>query len=260
MVNTTPHLLAEDRPDFDRALDEALRDARLTEALRAPGPHLNAAQLRTKAASLADTIAAAAEPEYQRYTALRDAGPPAPLGLTDRLRSEEGAGLLPVLTVLTPILAGSGGVLLLLIGYAVRGAAPELPLAHAVVTAGWISLAVGGAALLVGIVGLLLTALRDGAAGTGGQEGDLAEAHRLWQIALRERALLPWLLANLHTEPAPLPAPRATTRPGPPGYSSPGFTSPGTEGVTGADGHTPRPAEFTGPGYTSPDFTGPDEV
>ncbi|KQV22257.1 MULTISPECIES: hypothetical protein [unclassified Kitasatospora] len=257
MVNTTPHLLAEDRPDFDRALDEALRDARLTEALRAPGPHLNAAQLRTKAAPLADTIAAAAEPEYQRYTALRDAGPPAPLGLTDRLRSEEGAGLLPVLTVLTPILAGAGGLVLLLIGYAVRGAAPELTLADAVVTAGWISLAVGGAALLVGIVGLLLTALRDGAAV---QENELAEARRLWQTALRERALLPWLLANLYTEPAPLPAPRTNTRPSPPGYSSPGFTSPGVEGVTEADGRTPRPAEFTGPGYSSPDFTGPDEV
>ncbi|WP_457032082.1 hypothetical protein [Kitasatospora sp. P5_F3] len=257
MVNTTPHLLTEDRSDFDRALDEVLRDARLTEALRAPGPHLNAAQLRTKAASLADTIAAAAEPEYQRYTALRDAGPPAPLGLTDRLRSEEGAGLLPVLTVLTPILAGTGGLVLLLIGYVVRGAAPELTLAHAVVTAGWISLAVGGAALLVGIVGLLLTALRDGAAV---QENELAEARRLWQTALRERALLPWLLANLYTEPAPLPSPRANTRPGPPGYSSPGFTSPGIEGVTEPDGRTPRPAEFTGPGYSSPDFTGPDEV
>ncbi|WP_405018577.1 hypothetical protein OHV05_17825 [Kitasatospora sp. NBC_00070] len=255
MVNTTPHLQAEDRADFDRALDEALRDARLTEALRASGPHLNSAQLRTKAAQLADTIAAPADPEYQRYTALRDAGPPAPLGLTDRLRSEEGAGLLPVLTVLTPILAGTGGVVLLLIGYAMRGAAPELALAHAVVTAGWVSLAVGGVALLVGSVGLLLTALRDGAAPR--QDGDLAEARRLWQIALRERALLPWLLDNLYTEPAGLPAPRPNTRPNDHGYTSPGFTSPGAEGVTAADGRTPRPAEFTGPGYSSPDFTSP---
>ncbi|MER5861828.1 hypothetical protein [Kitasatospora sp. NPDC002040] len=259
MVNTTPHLLAEDRPDFDRALDEALRDARLTEALRAAEPHLNSAQLRTKAASMADLIAAPAEPEYQRYTALRDAGPPAPLGLTDRLRSEDGAGLLPVLTVLTPILAGTGGVVLLLIGYALRGAAPELALAQAVVTAGWISLAVGGAALLVGGVGLLLTALRDSSTVATVQDGELAEARRLWQLALRERALLPWLLANLYTDPAPLPAPR-TPRPGAPGYTSPGFTSPGVEGVTEADGRTPRPAEFTGPGYSPPDFTGPDEV
>lgn len=260
VVNTTPHLLPEDRPDFERALDEALRDARLTEALRAPGPHLNAAQLRTKAAPLADLLAAPADPEYQRYTALRSAAPPAPLGLTDRLRSEDGAGLFPVLTVLTPILAGTGGLLLLLIGYVVRGAAPQLALAQAVVTAGWVSLAVGGAALLIGIVGLLLTALRDSSPTGSVQDGEIAEARRLWQIALRERALLPWLLANVYTEPASLPTPRANPRAGSPGYSSPGFTSPGSEGVTEPDGRTPRPVDFTGPGYSPPDFTGPNEV
>ncbi|MFI5528967.1 hypothetical protein ACIA8O_10500 [Kitasatospora sp. NPDC051853] len=261
----TSRLLPEDRPDFDRALDEALRDSALTGAFAAPGPHLNPAQLRTKAALLADRVAAPADPEYQHYTALRAAGPPAPRGLTDRLRNEEGAGLFPVLTVLTPILAGTGGLLLLAIGYAVRGASPELALAQAVVTAGWISLAVAVTAMVVGIVGLLLTALRDGAAPA--QDTALAEARQAWLTALHQRALLPWLVANLYTDPAPAPpaVPRPGPRPGSPGYSSPGFTSPGVEGVTTPDGRTQRPADFTGPGYSSPDFaspdfTGPDEV
>ncbi|MFJ8040228.1 hypothetical protein ACIRBX_06905 [Kitasatospora sp. NPDC096147] len=260
-----PHLLPEDRPDFDRTLDEALRDPALTAAFAAPGPHLNPAQLRTKAARSADAAAAAAGPEYLRYTALRAAGPPAPLGLTDRLRSEEGAGLFPVLTVLTPILAGIAGLLLLVIGYAVRGASPDLALAHALVTAGWVSLAVAVTALLIGIVGLLLTALRDGAAPA--QDAELAEARLAWLAALHQRALLPWLVANLYTDPAPAPTavPRPGQRPGSPGYSSPGFSSPGVEGVTTPDGRTQRPADFTGPGYSSPDyaspdFTGPDEV
>ncbi|MGW4651722.1 hypothetical protein [Kitasatospora sp. NPDC004289] len=261
----TARLLPEDRPDFDRALDEALRDPALGAAFAAPGPHLNPAQLRTKAAQSADAVAAPAADEYRRYTALRAAGPPAPLGLTDRLRSEEGAGLFPVLTVLTPILAGLAGLLLLVIGYALRGASPELALARAVVTAGWVSLAVAVTALVVGIVGLLLTALRDGAAPA--QDAELAGARQAWLTALHQRALLPWLVANLYTDPAPAPAavPRPGPRPGSPGYSSPGFTSPGVEGVTTPDGRTQRPADFTGPGYTSPDFaspdfTGPDEV
>ncbi|GAA2823574.1 membrane protein [Kitasatospora paracochleata] len=278
-MSNAPHLLAEDRPDFARILDEALRDATVRDALRTPGDHLNAEQLHTKAMLEAGTIAAGAAEEYRHYRALRAslAETPAPahstLGeLSGRLRSEEGAGFFPVLTVLAPILAWSAALLLLLIGYALRAGAPDLTLGRTVVTAGWVSLAAGVAALCVGSIGLVLTAVRDGSATPGGHDpqlhADLADARRAWHTALRERALLPWLLANLDSEPALSPQP--TGRPVPPdllspGYSrgtfsSPGFSSPGVEGLTDPQGRTPRSAEFTSPGYTSPDFTGPDDV
>ncbi|WP_371498380.1 hypothetical protein OG871_20260 [Kitasatospora sp. NBC_00374] len=281
-MSNAPHLLAEDRPDFLRILDEALRDGSVLEALRAPGPHLNAEQLHTKAVLAAAEIASTAATEYRHYVDLRD-------GLTapDRSRAGagdgaagagagpalgEGAGLFPVLTALAPVLAGGGGCILLLLGYSVQATSSDLALGHALVTAGWVAVVIALAALLIGGVGLLLTARRDGASTPAGQDpqlhADLAEARRVWHTALRERAVIPYLLANLDSEPALSPQPGG--RPVPPEllspgyssarYSSPGFSSPGVEGVTDPEGRRPRPAEFTGPGYTSPDFTGPDEV
>jgi hypothetical protein len=276
-MTDAPHLLAEDRPDFERILVDALRDASILDAMRAaPGPHLTSEQLRTKAMLAADTVAAGAAEEYLHYTGLRAdlRQPGSSLGseLSGRLRSEDGAGFLPVLTVLAPILAWAAAAVLLLIGYSVRAGDPELPLGQAVVTAGWAAIAVGTGAMLVGIVGLLLTALRDGAAGPYGQDPqlreDVADARRAWHTALRERAVLPYLAANLESEPALSPQPAG--RPTPPsllspgyssaGFSSPDFTSPGVEGVTDPEGREPRPAEFSRPGYSPPDFTGPGSV
>ncbi|MEV8098317.1 hypothetical protein [Kitasatospora sp. NPDC085879] len=281
-MTDAPHLLAEDRPDYERILDEALRDGTILEALREPEPHLNTEQLRTKAMLNAGTVAAAAAPEYRHYLGLREdlrrsAAPGGERGglggeLSGRLRSDEGAGLFPVLTVLAPVLSWSAAALLLAIGYALRAARPALPLGRSVVTAGWAAIAVGTAAMAVGIVGLLLTALRDSSAGPAGQDpnlaADVAEARRAWHTALRERALLPYLYDNLGSAPALSPQP--TGRPVPPdllspgysrpGYSSAGFTSPGVEGLTDQEGREPRTAEFTSPGYTPPGFTGPDEV
>ncbi|GLW68569.1 membrane protein [Kitasatospora phosalacinea] len=263
-MSNPPRLLAEDRADFARLLDEALRDTGVRQALAGPGEHLTAEQLHTKALADADTVAAPAAPEYAHYLALRTAlaehpgsAPPA------------GAGLFPVLTVLTPVLAGAAGLVLLLLGWLLRAAAPDLALGRSTVTAGVVALAIAAAALLVGGAGLVLTALRDASTGPGHvdpqQHADLAEAREAWRTALRERALLPWLHANLSAAPvAPLP-PARTAPPDlhSPGYSraaysSPGFTSPGVEGLTDDRGRPrERSAEFTGPGYSSPDFTSP---
>ncbi|MFB7662799.1 hypothetical protein ACFC1R_02485 [Kitasatospora sp. NPDC056138] len=186
-MTTTPHLLAEDRPDFERILDEALRDGSILAALAEPGPHLTTAQLRTKALLAADTVASTTAVEYQHYTELRtalllrsappaDAGGAAATATADPPRparqgprsgpgaADQGVGLLPALTVLAPILAWSAAAVLLLLGYTLRATSPELALGRAVVTAGWAALAVGVATLVVGAVGLLLTALRDSAA------------------------------------------------------------------------------------------------
>ncbi|MFF2121043.1 hypothetical protein ACFVXH_27345 [Kitasatospora sp. NPDC058184] len=287
-MTNPPPLLAEDRPEYERLLTEALRDRTVLTALRAPGA-LATAELRLRALRDADRVNAAAATEYAHYTRLREAlhstpppppgGEPANPGLLTQLRTGGGGGgPFPVLTVLTPILAWAAALFLLLIGYLLRAAEPGLALAGSLVTAGWVALAAGVAAMAIGIIGLLLTALRDGAAtapaGTDPElAAELGDAHGEWRTALRERGLLPYLLDALPPVPAPAARP-GVSRPdgtGPdfsspdftgPGYSSPSFTSPGAEGLTDREGRVPRPAgftppDFTGPGYSPPDFTGP---
>ncbi|WP_031076986.1 hypothetical protein [Streptomyces sp. NRRL WC-3742] len=263
-MSNPPPLLAEDRPEYERLLGEALRDSTVLTALRAPGA-LTAAELRVHALRDADRIAAAAAEEYERYTALRESlrnTPPPPAGteptapaLLSQLRSSGGgAGLFPVLTVLTPILAWTAAVALLLLGYLVRAADPSAALAGPLITAGWTALAAGVAAMAVGIIGLVLTALRDGSAATPvgtdrQQAAELARARREWRTALRERGLLPYLHSALPAVPG-----------GPPHFSSPGFSSPSysSPDFTGPD--DPGLGKSGPTGYTPPAFTGPDEV
>ncbi|MBV2152751.1 hypothetical protein [Kitasatospora sp. SUK 42] len=287
-MSNPPPLHAEDRPEYERLLGEALRDRTVLPALRAPGAP-TAEQLRSLALRDADGVNAAAATEYAHYTALRDSlratpptadGPaPAAPGLLGQLRSANGgAGLFPALTVLTPILAWAAALVLLLVGYLLQAADPTIALARPLITAGWVALAAGVAAMAVGVIGLLLTAIRDGAApappGTDRElAAELADARTEWRAALRERGLLPYLHSRLPAVPG-RPAPGYSspdfnspgysspdfTSPGPdltsPGYTPPAFTSPGPEGITGSDG---RP-DFTGPGYTPPAFTSPDDV
>ncbi|MGX4731556.1 hypothetical protein [Kitasatospora griseola] len=258
-----PRLLAEDRADFDRLLDEALRDPAVRQALAEPGVHLNTEQLRTRVLAEAETVAAPAAAEYTHYLELRAA---AAEQRPDGAPPVVGAGLLPALTVLTPLLAGSTGLILLVLGWLLRVTAPGLAFGRAAVTAGLLALAVAAAALLIGGAGLILTARRGAARSAGAdpyQQAELAAARAAWHTALRDRALLPWLLAH-HTATPGTGVPRPRTSPPDlhsPGYSragygSPGFTSPGADGLTDDQGR-PRPAGFTGPGHSSPDFTGP---
>ncbi|WP_035799209.1 hypothetical protein [Kitasatospora mediocidica] len=295
-MNHAPHLRAEDRPDFGRTLDEALRDSTILAALRERQTGLNAEQLRTKALFDQDLIAEAALDEYLHYAELRDGlrdgprtshpvvddrpkrpGRPGPQTTTEllaQLSSPGGGGLWPVLTVLVPMLSVGAAILLLLTGYILTGTDSGVGYGRSVLLSGWAAAAVAAASLVIGLVGLVLTALRDGAAGPGGEDPELragvAEARAAWQHALRERGLLPYLLANLDSAPALAPRPpgrRPTAAPefSSPGYSSaayasPGFSSPGVEGVTDPEGREPRPTEFSSPGYSPPGFTGPDEV
>ncbi|MFJ3787927.1 hypothetical protein [Kitasatospora sp. NPDC090091] len=293
-MNNAPHLLAEDRPDFERLLDDALRDGTVLTALRAPGA-LTTAELRAQALLDADGLAAAAGTEYEHYTRLRanlrsmpappgpDGGPAAP-GLLAQLGSANGgAGLFPVLTVLTPILAWAAALVLLLLGYTLRAADPEAALSRSILTAGWVALAAGVAAMAVGIVGLILTAVRDGStpsvpAGTDPElAAELGEAHREWQRALRDRALLPYLHAALGSDPGPAAAMSTAAAPGAASASAgPGRASsasipgqggrpkrdrPGARGGDSAGPDTDRPdtggPDFSSPGYTGPGFSSP---
>ncbi|AXI78676.1 hypothetical protein [Peterkaempfera bronchialis] len=285
-MNTAPHLRPEDRPDFERALDEALRADAVRRALQAPGAGLNAEQLRTRALAAIGVIAAEAAGEYGYYTALHDrVRESAPLqdgrqGSNPGTTGGLSAGAVPVMIVLAPILAWAAALILLLLGYGLRATEPHLEFAHSLVTAGWVSLAVGAVALVGGIIGLLLTALRDGSAPPDGQDpeiyAELATAKDTWKAALRDRGILPFLLAALPAATAAEPTERAVAAAGGGvslvrrpdlGYTSPGFTSPGPEPTPRRD-HGSRPASFSspdysgpgysGPGYSSPDFTSPN--
>ncbi|MDR6977043.1 hypothetical protein J2X68_003737 [Streptomyces sp. 3330] len=285
-MNSVPqHLNSEDRQEYERILDEALRSAPHHPELAAVGQRLNPEQLRTMALNASALITVAAAAEYQHYVKVREElRHPAPstpssasetgsaepgaaaMGLATTMgeaaQAAEAAGAGAVAAVLTPVLAGTAAVIFLLVGYLLRVLDPEQGFARTMVTAGWTFGAVAVAAMLVATVALLLTALRNRPSLEAGPYGELSEevdqAREAWRDALLERGILPFLqealadpgtAAALHADPAP-PAP--TGRLPKIGYDRPGFSSPDDGRSTG-----PRPS-FSSPDYTSPDFGGPD--
>jgi uncharacterized membrane protein len=281
-MNSVPqHLQSEDRQEFERLLDEALRSAPHRPELAAVGQRLNPEQLRTMALNATALITAAAAAEYQHYVKVREelrhpalSAPSATddsattdpatatAGLTATLGEAvdpTGAGAIAVIAVLAPVLSGTAAVIFLLVGYILKMLNPEQSFAQTMLTAGWVFGAVTAAAILVAAVGLLLTALRnshsaeDQARDTAHEE--VARAREAWRDALLERGILPFLREAL-AEPGPTPLHRTT--PSAPtgrmprlGYDRPGFSSPDDGTVSG------RPS-FTSPDYTSPDFGGPE--
>ncbi|MFJ4523836.1 hypothetical protein ACIP4Y_23240 [Streptomyces sp. NPDC088810] len=281
-MNSVPqHLQSEDRQEFERLLDEALRSAPHRPELAAVGERLNLEQLRTMALSASALITAAAAAEYQHYVELRDelrhpalsvpptvgnsgtTGPDsAAAGLATSLgeaAESTGAGAIAVVAVLAPVLSGTAAVIFLLVGYILKMLDPGHTLARTLLTTGWVFGAITAAAILVAAVGLLLTALRnstpaDEHARDAAHE-ELARAREAWRDALLERGILPFLreaLAEPGTTTVSHPAPPAPTGRIPRlGYDRPGFSSP--DDGTGSG----RPS-FTSPDYTSPDFGGPE--
>lgn len=83
-MNSAPHLLTEDRAEYERILDDALRNAHDRPDLAAVGQRLNAEQLRTMALNATALITTAAAAEYEHYTKIREEmrspRPPLPCG------------------------------------------------------------------------------------------------------------------------------------------------------------------------------------
>ncbi|MDW4910949.1 hypothetical protein RB628_37945 [Streptomyces sp. ADMS] len=285
-MNSVPqHLQNEDRLEYERILDEALRSAPHRPELADVGQRLNPEQLRTMALNATALITVAAAAEYQHYVKVRDElrhpAPSTPSSVRDSDPSEPGtgslgfatsmsetaaetagAGAVAVVAVLAPVLAGTAAALFLLVGYILKMLDPEPAFAQTMLTTGWVFGAVTAAAILVAAVGLLLTALRNSpdaeeAGAYGELTGEVAQAREAWREALLERGILPFLrdalaapgTAAMNRKPAQDPT---TGRMPQLGYNRPGFSSP--EG-----GHTTshRPS-FTSPDFTSPDFGGPD--
>jgi hypothetical protein len=258
-MNSVPqHLHSEDRQEYERILDEALRSAPHRPELAAVGQRLNTEQLRTMALNATTLITAAAATEYQHYVKVREElRQPAPstpsssgesgsgepgvagaMGLATTLgeaAETTGAGAVAVVAVLTPVLAGTAAAIFLIIGYILKILNPEPTFAQTMLTAGWVLGAVTAASVLVAAVGLLLTALRNSpsldAGAYGEANGEVARAREAWREALLERGILPFLeqaLANpktasgLRRTPTPAPHPRWSS----PDYTSPDFGGP----------------------------------
>ncbi|MGW7050172.1 hypothetical protein [Streptomyces sp. NPDC054887] len=269
MNSSAPQLLAEDRPEFERVLDEALRTAHDRPELNAVGQRLNTTQLRTMAMNATALIAAAAAAEYDAYVKVREDArtPPTAAARTGSVLAmgdaaeTAGAGVAAVVAVLTPVLAGTAAAIFLIVGYLLTMLTPEPEFARTLLTAGWVFAALTAAGILVAAVGLLLTALRNGSTATDGRGGELSEeverARAAWRHALLERGIVPFLrdaLAEPGTAPA-APAPRRPAGRIPDlGYSRPDFSSPGPDGGTTPG---PRPS-YSSPDFSSPDFGGPD--
>jgi len=285
-MNSVPqHLLNEDRQEYERILDEALRSAPHRPELAAVGQRLNPEQLRTMALNATALITVAAAAEYQHYVKVRDelrhpapstpssvresgsteSGPSAmgfATGMGEVAGETAGAGAVAVVAVLAPVLAGTAAAIFLLVGYILKMLDPEPAFAQTMLTTGWVFGAVTAVAILVAAVGLLLTALRNSpdpeeAGAYGELTGEVAQAREAWREALLERGILPFLrealadpgTAAMNRKPAPEPT---TGRMPQLGYNRPGFSSP-DEGSS-----TSRRPSFTSPDFSSPDFGGPD--
>ncbi|GGY29518.1 hypothetical protein [Streptomyces djakartensis] len=282
-MNSVPqHLLSEDRQEYERILDEALRSAPHRPELAAVGQRLNPEQLRTMALNATAIITAAASAEYQHYVKVRDelrqpvrsghpdvresgsfepgtdaAGPAATMG---EVAETAGAGAIAVVAVLAPVLAGTAAAIFLLVGYVLQMLNPEQMFARTLLTTGWVFGAVTAIAILVAAVGLLLTALRNKPTARVGPHAELQaevdKAREAWREALLQRGILPFLREAL-ADPGAATALHHTSSPAPVsrmphlGYDRPGFTSP-------EDGRRGSRPSYSSPDYSSPDFGGPE--
>ncbi|MFZ3558705.1 hypothetical protein [Streptomyces sp. BH055] len=268
-MNSAPHLLNEDRPEFERLLDDALRTAPNRPELAAVGQRLNPEQLRTMALGAAALINTAAADEYQRYVKIREE-----LRSTPRLLrplreggnssgESTGPGVAAVAVVLAPVLAGTAAMIFLIVGYVLSMLNPVPAFARTLRTFGWVFGAITAASILVAAVCLLLAALRNGStslqASTHGEASEeVKQAREAWRVALLDRGILPFLRDAL-ADPSAGGGSQLGGRGGSGGrmphlgYNRPGFSSPDGGGTA-----TGQRAGYSSPDFSSPDFGGPD--
>ncbi|MCL7368567.1 hypothetical protein [Streptomyces ardesiacus] len=284
-MNSVPQYLSnEDRQEYERVLDEALRSAPHRPELAAAGQRLSSEQLRTMALNATALITSAATSEYQHYVKVREEtrrpAPSHPSSTTSGSGSQEqgtgagglaatmggmaeatGAGAVAVVAVLAPVLAGTAAAIFLLVGYILKMLDPGQTFARTMLTTGWVFGGFTAVAILVAAVGLLLTALRNRPSAESGfydaRDEEVARARAAWHEALLERGILPFLREALSDPGTAAALPRTGPFPNGSrmphlGYGRPGFTSPDGGSDAGS-----RPS-YSSPDYSSPDFGGPE--
>lgn len=281
-MNSAEYLLPEDQAEFERVLDEVLRTAHHYPQLGAGEEGLPVAELRAMALGAMPLITSRAAEEYGHYVGLRQRlrrpERPADGGLADAdgaadsavpRREGSGAGLVAVVSVLLPILAGVAAVIFLLVGYGLGLSDPAPAVAEPMRTVGWVFAGLAALGALIAAVELIITAVRNDPAAVGPQPGpagpgELADevdrARAEWRRALLNRGLLPFLRDTLEerreakggVETAPehrVPQSRTPRL----RFSSPDFSSP-TEGREDRGG-----SRYAAPDFSSPSFGSPAE-
>ncbi|MFE5729350.1 hypothetical protein ACFQ7A_00325 [Streptomyces sp. NPDC056528] len=212
-MNVAPHLLTEDRAEYERVLDDALSTAHARPELAGVGTRLTVAQLRSMTLNATALVTSAAASEYDHFVKVRErdratagARAPAPYDLPG-----PGAGVVAIVTVMVPVLAGAASVIFLLVGAVLHALAPTVAFGATLLTAGLVFGSLAAAGLLCAAVGLLVTALRNSPVevSAGGPpappDDELSRAREAWRLALLERGILPFLrdaLAAVPPDPA----------------------------------------------------------
>lgn len=197
-MNVAPHLLTEDRAEYERVLDDALSTAHARPELAGVGTRLTVAQLRAMTMNATALITTAAASEYDHFVKVREQNRAA---FGTRIPGADpgtgtGAGVVAIVTVMVPVLAGTAAAILLLVGAVLHALAPTVVFGETLLTAGLVFAALAAAGLLFAGAGLLVTALHNrpaAADGTATADDELSLAREAWRRALLERGILPFL-------------------------------------------------------------------
>ncbi|MFF7883553.1 hypothetical protein ACH40F_22070 [Streptomyces sp. NPDC020794] len=191
---------------FERVLDQALNSRRISDALERSAGTLNREQLRTRALRERTAIAAVAAVEYRAYTeskalAAEQTGERDGDGDGNGNGNTGGGGLLPVLAVFVPSLSAVAAAVFLVSGLALRAFGGRPYIGAGLLTAGFVAAAVAVGGAVADLACLLVaaahnrSAVDDGA--PAGEDAEVKRAREAWQLALRERGMMPFLLARL---------------------------------------------------------------
>ncbi|MFD3530985.1 hypothetical protein [Streptomyces sp. NPDC058664] len=197
-MNVAPHLLTEDRAEYERVLDDALSSAHARPDLAGAGTRLTLAQLRALTLNATALVTSAAASEYEHFVKVREETRAA-LGARTPVPSDRpgpGPGVVAIFTVMVPVLAGAAAFIFLLVGAVLRTLAPTVAFGATLLTAGLVFGALAAAGLLCAAVGLLLTALRNRPVEVSTEaapDDELSRAREAWRRALLERGILPFL-------------------------------------------------------------------
>ncbi|MFI7241447.1 hypothetical protein [Streptomyces qinglanensis] len=223
----------EERAEYARVVEEALRSGALGEALRG-APPAAAERLRSWAHEAVDDLWAQAAAEYREWCRARAAGNSqegAP-GAAPRAAAGPGGDLVAALAVLVPLTAGAAAVIFLVLGYLLMLVGVQQAAGASLVVTGWAGAGVAAVTASLGLGRLAVTARRR--SGPARRSAAEEAAHAAWRAALLERAVLPYLhhrLLDAADPGAPAGSERAGSRgPAGPRFVSPGFDSPGFGG------------------------------
>ncbi|MFF5710280.1 hypothetical protein [Streptomyces sp. NPDC012756] len=192
-MNVAPHLLTEDRAEYERLLDDALSTAHARPELAGIGTRLTVAQLRSMTMNATALVTTAAASEYDHFVKVREQNRAALGARPPRAEPGAGAGVVAIVNVMVPVLAGTAAAIFLLVGGVLHALAPSVVFGGTLLTAGLVFAALAAAGLLSAGVGLLVTALRNAPAEAPPLDDELTRAREAWRHALLERGIVPFL-------------------------------------------------------------------